>query len=75
MNCPYCEADMLRNSQYRAKDFFQLLLLRLPVRCRNCEERSYVSISMSRKIQRESKLRREKNRLRKDNPASWEEPS
>jgi hypothetical protein len=75
MNCPHCDADMLRNSQYRAEDFFQLLLLRLPVRCRNCQERSYVSISMSRRIQRESKIRHEKDRLREDNQTSSEEPS
>jgi len=67
MNCPFCEADQLRNSQYQAEDFFRLLLLRLPVRCRNCQERSYVSIFESRKIQRESRLRHgERNRRASD---------
>jgi hypothetical protein len=68
MNCPHCESNKLRNSQYRAEDFFQLLLLRLPVRCRSCQERSYVSISKSRQIQRESKIRREKKQASRMRP-------
>lgn len=72
MNCPNCESDRLRNSRYRAEDFFQLLLLRLPVRCRECQERSYVSIAKSRQIQRESEVRREKNRHRASDRASTE---
>lgn len=72
MNCPYCESDKLRNSQYRAEDLFQLLLLRLPVRCRNCQERSYVSIAKSRQLQRESTIRREKKRCREAERTSTE---
>jgi hypothetical protein len=64
MNCPFCKSDLLRNSQYRAEDFFQLLLLRLPVRCRGCQERSYVSIPASRRIRRESQVRHEERNRR-----------
>ncbi len=75
MNCPYCDSDKLRNSQYRAGDFPQLLLLRLPVRCRDCQERSYVSISQSRQIQRESRIRREEKRLRESDQTSTHRPT
>lgn len=75
MNCPYCDSARLRNSQFRAADFVHVLLLRLPVRCRECQERSYVSIARSRQIQRESKLRREQDKARRSEEASLERPS
>ena len=75
MTCPYCDSAKLRNSQFRAADLTQLLVLRLPVRCRDCHERSYVSVSKSRLIQRESKLRREQDKTRRSEEASMERPS
>jgi hypothetical protein len=30
----------------------------MPVRCRNCQERSYVSVALALKMKRESKIRR-----------------
>jgi hypothetical protein len=64
MNCPFCKSDRLRNSRFQPVDIFQLLLLRLPVRCRDCIERSYVSIPEWRRIRRESLIRREKRNHR-----------
>ncbi len=75
MICPYCQSDSLRKSKFRAGDFFQMLLLRLPVRCRNCQERSYVSISMSRQLQRESIIRHAQDKPREGSQTSPEGPT
>jgi hypothetical protein len=64
MNCPFCKSDLLRTSRFQPHDIFQLLLLGLPVRCRDCIERSYVSIPEWRRIRRESLIRREKRSRR-----------
>jgi hypothetical protein len=71
MNCPFCKSDLLRTSRFQPHDIFHLLLLRLPVRCRDCIERSYVSIPEWRRIRRESLIRREKrsHRTRDNRPA------
>jgi hypothetical protein len=37
----------------------------MPVRCRNCQERSYVSVAQALKMKRESKVRRAAATLRK----------
>ena len=72
MNCPYCDSDILRNSRFRFPDVFHLLLLQLPVRCRNCGERSYVHFSLARKMRQEAKLRHRQHRIRKDAQTSAE---
>jgi hypothetical protein len=46
-------------------DFLQVFLLRMPVRCRNCQERSYVGVAQALKMKRESKIRRAAVTLRK----------
>jgi hypothetical protein len=58
VNYPFCDSSALRNSRFWAADVVQLLLIRMPVRCRNCLERSYVSIPHALQIKRESKVRR-----------------
>ena len=65
MNCPFCDSATLRGSRFQAVDFLRLLLLRMPVRCRNCQERSYVSVAQALKMKRESKVRRAAATLRK----------
>jgi hypothetical protein len=59
MNCPYCDSVNLRHSRFRSADIVHYLLLRRPVRCRTCQERSYVGLSQYRRLIRESKLKRE----------------
>jgi hypothetical protein len=75
MKCPHCYSVELRNSRFRVVDFFHLLLLRLPVRCRNCQERSYVSIADSREIRRESMVRHANDGVGKNGPVSTREHS
>jgi len=58
MNCPFCGSDRVRNSRFRAFDIPNSLLLRLPVRCRDCEERMYVSFARAREIRQASETRR-----------------
>jgi hypothetical protein len=44
MNCYHCGSSYLRLSRLRAFDVRQLLQLQVPVRCRSCMERRYVSL-------------------------------
>jgi len=41
MVCPSCYSEHLRLSKFRSEDVGQLFVLRYPVRCRTCGERSY----------------------------------
>ena len=41
MVCPSCYSEHLRLSKFRSEDVGQLLVLRYPIRCRTCGERSY----------------------------------
>jgi hypothetical protein len=63
MNCPFCNSDKVRNSRFRAADISELVFGRLPVRCRTCQERSYVSILQARHIRVASQLRRQEHRI------------
>jgi hypothetical protein len=46
MNCPSCGSSELRSSKRSQwSDGFQRLIGREPIRCRNCQERFYVSRS------------------------------
>jgi len=58
MNCPFCGSTKVRNSRFRATDIPNSLLLRFPVRCRDCEERIHVSLARAREIRRASEARR-----------------
>jgi hypothetical protein len=71
MNCPYCDSSKVKRSRVRVKDLFQFLFLRLPVRCRNCQERGYVSVSEARKIEHSnSKGRRDADKMRRHGQTS-----
>jgi len=65
VNCPHCGSPTLRNSRFKAADLVQLLLMRMAVRCRNCQERSFVSVVRALQIRRDSKIRRAEATLRK----------
>lgn len=61
MKCHFCGSSRLRYSRFKASDLFYSLLLRLPVRCRNCQARSYLWIAHALQIWRETKLPPEPN--------------
>ena len=44
MNCIYCHSTQIRLSRLRIPDLLRLLLLKIPVRCRSCQERVYTNI-------------------------------
>ncbi len=44
MRCPSCGSSHFRLSRLRFSDLFHLFILRYPVRCRLCRERSHVSL-------------------------------
>lgn len=58
--CRTCGISNFRIShfRFRSKDLLRLLLLRLPVRCLNCEERAFASLSQFLKVRDERKERR-----------------
>lgn len=45
MRCPSCGSSHFRLSRLRFSDLLQLFILRYPVRCRLCRERTHVSFS------------------------------
>jgi hypothetical protein len=45
MRCPSCGSTHFRLSRLRFSDLLHLLILRYPVRCRLCRERSHVSFA------------------------------
>jgi hypothetical protein len=73
MNCPLCDSSKMRTSRFRFDDVFQLLVFRMPVRCRNCNERCYTSVSQAMHLRRDSKLRRAEEKSRAHR-ASLERP-
>lgn len=44
LSCRVCGFSNFRISRFRMPDLTHLLLLRLPARCRNCDERTFVSL-------------------------------
>ncbi len=41
MRCNYCQSNDFRYSAFKPEDFFLLLVLIRPFRCKECEERTY----------------------------------
>jgi hypothetical protein len=42
--CPNCWSERLRTSGFRLLDALWLIVLRIPMRCRDCEERFHFSM-------------------------------
>lgn len=55
--CSVCGVSDFRVSRLREEDIGRLLFLQYPVRCRRCNERSYVHIWHVFKIQRNMRMR------------------
>lgn len=53
--CKQCGSTSFRLSRLRRYDFIQFLLLRYPVRCLGCLERSSISLFRARKFRRHRK--------------------
>lgn len=62
--CCVCGLLNFRTSRFRSSDLSQLLLLRLPVRCLNCDERTFASVSQFLRLRREHKARHRKHQQR-----------
>jgi hypothetical protein len=56
--CHFCGQSKFRASHFRSRDLGQSLLLRFPVRCLNCGQRTYASLSQFRKLRSARKARR-----------------
>jgi hypothetical protein len=59
--CRFCGLEKFRTSRFRFRpsDLGRLLLLKLPVRCLNCDQRTYTSIQRFLKLRRQFKMRGE----------------
>lgn len=62
--CRLCGFSSFRKSRFQFKfpDLAQLLLLRLPMRCLNCDERDYASIKQYLEMRRARRVRRRTHR-------------
>jgi hypothetical protein len=70
MKCRHCGSTGFRPSRLRKTDIFRLLILRYPIRCRDCQQRKFVSFPVALKVRHDNKLRHEEERRRKDNDRS-----
>ena len=48
--CPTCYKNEFRISRPRPEDRLQMLLLKVPVRCKNCRERLYAPRSVAKQL-------------------------
>ena len=62
--CRFCGLSNLRTARFRfqASDLLRLLLLRLPVRCLNCDERGFASLRQFLKLRKARKARHKEHR-------------
>jgi hypothetical protein len=56
--CRICGKSTVHISHFRLFDVLRLILLQLPVRCRTCRRRYYVSISQANVIRNEAPTRK-----------------
>ena len=62
--CCVCGFLKFRTSRLRSSDLSQLLLMRLPVRCLNCGERNFMSVSQFLTLLRMRKARHRERQQR-----------
>jgi hypothetical protein len=57
--CRFCGLEKFRPSlvRFRSTDLFRLLLLQHPVRCLNCEERTYLPLHRFLKLRSQFRFR------------------
>jgi len=56
--CPNCLSQDLRTSRFRVGDLARILILQLPVRCRNCQQRGYAFLHQALRLQARKGRRR-----------------
>jgi len=61
LRCRLCGLSDFRTARLRGSDFFRLLILQSPVRCRNCRERAYASVLRIGKMKRDAEARHAKD--------------
>jgi hypothetical protein len=59
--CRSCGLSNFRTSRFRLPDLSKMILLHLPVRCLNCDERSYAFLPQFLKVRTERRELRRKN--------------
>ena len=47
IQCQYCSGQSFRRSRLRTEDFWQILMMRYPVRCMRCSQRQMVSFTVA----------------------------
>lgn len=47
IQCQYCSGQSFRRSKLRPEDFWQMVLMRYPVRCMRCSQRQMVSFTVA----------------------------
>ena len=64
--CCVCGFLKFRTSRFRfrSSDLSKLLLMRLPVRCLNCDERTFTSVSQFLRLRRMRKARHREHQQR-----------
>lgn len=58
IHCSACGSNAFRLSRFRISDVFRLLMLKYPVRCKDCRKRAYAFIGSIAGLQRSPGPRR-----------------
>lgn len=62
MRCYHCRSSNLRLSHIHLFDIPKMLTLKIPVRCRSCRERFYVTLNLALRIGAQEKAARKRQR-------------
>lgn len=74
IQCQYCSGQTFRRSRLRQEDFWQIFLMRYPVRCLRCSQRQMVSFTVAG-ISVSSLTKHTRPVRTQDTWKNWTEPS
>ena len=74
IQCQYCSGQTFRRSRLRREDFWQIFLMRYPVRCLRCSQRQMVSFTIAG-LSVSSLTRHTRPVRTQDTWKNWTEPS
>ena len=70
MKCFHCSSNKIRLSRIRTSDISKILKWQVPVRCRSCRERFFVTPSIAWRIGRADKAFRRQRRVHRNDRGS-----
>lgn len=66
VRCQYCGSGNVRSSRLRLGDWPQFFCLKLPIRCRDCNTRDYLSRKTVRRMQQSERAHHDRRVRRRE---------